>query len=80
MVKELWLITIFKSIFDSFCRCRFLAIGKVVVMIQVMLKGESSKPKNVTSLQLEANMTLSGAAADKRNVYSKSKASIGTYI
>jgi hypothetical protein len=35
-------------------------------MIQDMLKAEFLKTKNVTSFQLEANMTLSGAAADKR--------------
>jgi molybdopterin-containing oxidoreductase family iron-sulfur binding subunit len=44
----------------------FLAIGKVVVMIQVMLGRIPQNRKMSRHFQLEANMTLSGAAADKR--------------
>jgi hypothetical protein len=40
-------------------------IGKVEVMIQVILKAEFLKWMSC-HFQLEANMTLSGAAADKR--------------
>jgi hypothetical protein len=42
----------FQSFFIVSVGADFLVIGKVVVMIQVMLKGEFLKPKNVTSLSV----------------------------
>jgi hypothetical protein len=80
MVKELWLIMIFQSFFNSFCR-DFLVIGKVVVMIQVMLKEEFLKMEKCHVISIRGKHDFVWcAAADKRLCQLQIKTSISTYI